>query len=127
MRWSIHAIAAGAAMICFAPLSLAASDAADKVVASAPAIEQRATPVVEPVSASAPQFLPPEPTDSQRGFVWAEDFALTPPIPLSGVDDSPFALPNGSPAIPLPSAVWTGFTALAWLGGASLLRRMRRA
>ena len=120
MRWTIHAIAAGAAMISFAlPVSRARASTMETGEGldddpPAPLVDRHAAPELSEVPDEAPVF------------VWSSDFAPTPPPYVIAATGDHFVPSNvSSTAIPLPPAVWTGFASLGALGTISLLKRRR--
>ncbi|HEV2296408.1 MAG TPA: hypothetical protein VGR35_21370 [Tepidisphaeraceae bacterium] len=143
---TIHAIAAGAAMMC-CTLPAARGDAihteADALgepVGEHPALvslllddsrpaplldDTEPAPLVEPrpnVSHIAP------PAEAVPEFVWTTDLSLAPPPYVTAASDDSHLAPSSATetAIPLPPAAWTGFASLAGLGTIALIRRLRR-
>jgi hypothetical protein len=119
MRRTIHAIAAGAAMMCCA-LSFAGEPATDGGFDDAIDAE----PPVPLVAPNPGSDLAPS-SEVAPAFTWASDVTLTPP-PYT-VAAAHFVPPStSSTAIPLPPAAWTGFASLGGLACVSLIRRLRR-
>jgi hypothetical protein len=116
---TIHAIAAGAAML---GLALACPGGVSEIELldgdSAPA------PLIEP---QGPSSFGPE-TDPVA-FSWTSDPSLTPPPYVTAAMDSSHLMPPSASAtpIPLPAGAWTGFASLAGLGTIAYLRHLRRA
>ena len=122
-RTMIHAIAAGAAVICFAQ-SASPVRASDGELASTPADDAPAPRVVAPHTSD---FSPT--VEETPAFVWQSDLAGAPPPYVTTVAaDSPLVAPlTTTTAIPLPPGAWTGLASLAGLGAIALVRHLRRA
>ena len=122
-RTMIHAIAAGAAVICFAQ-SASPVRASDGELAPTPADEPPA-PLIAPqdTSDSSPTV------DETPAFVWQSDVIFAPPpYVTTAAADSPLVAPlTTTTAIPLPLGAWTGLASLAGLGAIAFLRHLRRA
>ncbi len=123
MRWTtIHAIAAGAAVI-FAQFGSPARAGDVKPVPMAAG--EAPSPLVAPQSPST--FSPA--IEETPTFVWSNDYSphFT-PYPTASAAESYLVPPSATAtAIPLPPGAWTGFASLAGLGTISLLRHLRRA
>ena len=122
-RTMIHAIAAGAAVICFAqsatPVRASDGDAEPIFAEDPPALV-----------ASAPNTADSSPTiEETPPFVWQSDLAIAPPPYVTTVAaDSPLVAPlTTTTAIPLPAGAWPGLASLAGLGTIAFLRHLRRA
>ena len=122
-RTMIHAIAAGAAVICFAQ-SAAPVRASDGELAPTPADDPPA-PLV--TAANTSDFSPT--VEEMPAFVWQSDLTVTPPpYVTTAATDSPLVAPlTTTTAIPLPPGAWTGLASLAGLGTIAFLRHLRRA
>jgi hypothetical protein len=125
MRRTIHAIIAGAVVICFAVCG--APRRAVAGISSNPeeALDNDdASPVAIVEASAAPTF--PSDAETADSFTWSADVTLAPPPYVIAATESDFVPPSAtSTAIPLPPAVWTGFAGLGALGIASYLRRLR--
>jgi len=121
MRRTIHAIAAGTAMMCFALPWLRVR--ASTVETAERLDDEMPTPLVD--SRQPSTFTPP--ADQTPAFTWSSDLSLTPPpYVAAATDDHVVPLgPTSTTAIPLPPAAWTGITGLGALGAISLLKRRR--
>ena len=124
-RTMIHAIAAGAAVICFAQ-SASPVRASDGEPASTPADDPPAALVAAPNSSD---FSPTVEETPAPAFVWQSDLAFAPPpYVTTAAADSPLVAPlTTTTAIPLPPGAWTGLASLAGLGTIAFLRHLRRA
>ena len=122
-RMIIHAVAAGAAVICLAqsasPVSASDGDLGATLPddhAPAPLVATQPTPEFTPVN------------DETPSFVWSSDPQLVAPPYLSTAMESSSVPPSASAtAIPLPAAAWTGFASLAGLGTIAFFRHLSRA
>jgi hypothetical protein len=115
----IHAIAAGAAVICFA-------QSASPVRASDGDLSADDPPPL--VAASSTSDFSPT-VEETPAFVWQSDLAVAPPPYVTTVAaDSPLVAPlTTTTAIPLPPGAWTGLASLAGLGAIAFVRHLRRA
>lgn len=122
-RTMIHAIAAGAAVICFAQ-SATPVRASDGEPASTSADDPPA-PLVAARSTS--DFSPAD--EETPAFVWQSEVPIAPPpYVTTAAADSPLVAPlTTTTAIPLPPGAWTGLVSLAGLGSIAFLRHLRRA
>ena len=122
---TFHAIAVGAAMICFAVLALPTRAVAGGSSEPEEMLENDdASPGAIVDHSAGPSFS----TDAEAAdsFSWTSDATLAPPPYVIAATESDFVPPSASStAIPLPPAIWTGFAGLGALGALSCLRRLR--